>query len=383
MKFEFATAKRILFGPGRIRELPALAKSLGNVTLLVLGKSGRGKDALAEDLARAGIRSVAFHVDGEPTVAMVDQAKELAMDGGCDLVVTVGGGSVIDAGKAVAGMLNNPGEVLDYLEVVGGGRPILKPAAPWIAVPTTAGTGAEVTRNAVLEVPDRRVKVSLRSPHLLADIAVIDPELTLSLPRTITAYTGMDALTQLIEPFVSNAANPLTDGVCREGLSLAARSLATVCRDGSDLQARSDMCAAALMGGIALANARLGAVHGLAGVLGGTTGHPHGAICARLLPPVMEANLRALGQRPVPGALERYAEVARRLTGNPAATADDGLAWVRALCAELAIPTLAKAGLTRSDFVRVIPAAGRASSMQGNPVKLTDSELESILEAAL
>ena len=382
MKFEFATAGRILFGAGVSRQLPALAKSLGEAALLVVGRSGRGIDVLAAGLAEAGVRLVPFHVDAEPTNRLVDEAKELALDRGCELVIAVGGGSVIDAGKAVAGMLNNAGTVMDYLEVVGGGRPIRRPAAPWIAVPTTAGTGAEVTRNAVLEIPERRVKVSLRSHHLLATVAVIDPDLTVSLPAAITAYTGLDALTQLIEPFVSSAANPLTDGVCREGLTLAARSLAAACRDGSDIVARTDMSAAALLGGIALANAKLGAVHGFAGVLGGIAPHPHGAICARLLPVVIEANLRALAQRPVPGALDRYTEVARRLTGDPTATAEDGLAWVRALCAELAIPPLRASGLTRSDFAHVIPAAERASSMQGNPVKLTEDELAAVLEAA-
>jgi alcohol dehydrogenase class IV len=382
MKFEFATAGRILFGTGTSRQLPTLAKSLGESALLVLGRSGRGQESLTAGLAQAGVRFVPFHVDGEPTVGLVDEARELALEEGCGLVIAVGGGSVIDAGKAVAAMLSNPGTVMDYLEVVGGGRSIRRPAAPWIAVPTTAGTGAEVTRNAVLEVPERRVKVSLRSHHLLARIAVIDPELTVSLPAAITAYTGMDAITQLIEPFVSNAANPLTDGVCREGLTLAAGSLAAACRAGSDIAARTHMCAAALCSGIALANAKLGAVHGFASVLGGITCHPHGAICARLLPFVIEANLGALAERPVPGALDRYTEVARRLTGDPTATADDGLTWVRALCTELKIPPLRASGLTRSEFAQVIPAAECASSMQGNPVKLTQDELTSILEAA-
>jgi alcohol dehydrogenase class IV len=383
MKFEFATAGRVIFGAGVSRQLPVLAKSFGEAALLVLGQSGRGEDALAASLAEAGVHSVPFRVDAEPTIRLVDEARDLALDRGCDLVLAVGGGSVIDAGKAVACMLNNAGKVMDYLEVVGGGRPILRAAAPWIAVPTTAGTGAEVTRNAVLEVPERRVKVSLRSHHLLATIAVIDPELTVSLPAAITAFTGLDALTQLIEPFVSTAANPLTDGICREGLTLAARSLAAACRDGSDIVARTEMSAAALLGGIALANAKLGAVHGFAGVLGGIAPHPHGAICARLLPFVIEANLRALAQRPVPGALDRYTEVARRLTGDPAATAEDGFTWVRALCTQLAIPPLRASGLTSSDFAAVIPAAERSSSMQGNPVKLTENELAAILDAAL
>jgi alcohol dehydrogenase class IV len=382
MKFEFATAGRILFGAGTARQLPALAKTLGDSALVLLGRSGRGEEALAAGLTQAKVRVVPFHVDREPTVGLVDEARELSLNEGCELVIAVGGGSVIDAAKAAACMLTNPGKVIDYLEVVGGGRPILRPAAPWIAVPTTAGTGAEVTRNAVLEVPERRVKVSLRGNQLLATIAVIDPELTVSLPTAITAYTGMDALTQLIEPFVSNAANPLTDAVCREGLTLAARSLATACRDGSDIVARTNMCAAALSSGIALANAKLGAVHGFASVLGGMTRHPHGAICARLLPFVIETNLRALAERPVPGALDRYNEVARRLTGNPTATAEDAFTWIRALCTELAIPPLRASGLVRSDFDQVIPATERASSTQGNPVKLTQDELTSILEGA-
>jgi alcohol dehydrogenase class IV len=383
MKFEFATAGRILFGAAAARQLPALAKTLGQCALLVLGRSGRGKDALAASLSEAGVRSVSFHADGEPTTALVDEAKNLALDQGCDLVIALGGGSVIDLGKAVAGMLNNPGEAMDYLEVVGGGRPIVRPAVPWIAVPTTAGTGAEATRNAVLEVPERRVKVSLRSHHLLATIAVVDPELSLSLPRAVTAYTGMDALVQLIEPFVSPAANPITDGICREGLTLVARSLAAACRDGSDLSARTDMSAAALFSGIALANAKLGAVHGFAGVIGGIVPHPHGALCARLFPFVVEANLRALRERRAPDVLDRYTEVARRLTGNSSATPEDGLNWVRDLCSELEIPPLRASGLTRCHFAEIIPAAERSSSMQGNPVKLTADELTGILEAAL
>jgi alcohol dehydrogenase class IV len=298
-------------------------------------------------------------------------------------VISVGGGSVIDAGKAVAGLLANPGEVRDYLELAGGGKPLLERGVPFIAIPTTAGTGAEVTRNAVLDVPEHKVKASLRSPHLLARLAVVDADLTLSLPPAITAYTGMDALTQLIEPFVSNAANPLTDGVCREGLTRVARSLARAFRDGSDRAAREDMALAALCGGIALANARLGTVHGFAGVLGGATGHAHGAICARLLPLVMEANIRAVDQRGDPTVIQRYTEIARTLTGDPEADAWGGVCWVRGLCAEMQIPPLRVAGLSLADCDRLIPLVERASSTQGNPVKLSGEELRAILEASL
>jgi alcohol dehydrogenase class IV len=383
MTFELATAGRILFGRGKSQQVPALARDLGRRALVVLGGSSRGRKALTDGLSDAGVHSVVFNVSGEPTTHLVDQATGIARAEGCDLVISVGGGSVIDAGKAVAGLLANPGGVRDYLELAGGGKPLLERGAPFIAVPTTAGTGAEVTRNAVLDVPEHKVKASLRSPHLLARLAVVDPELTLSLPPAITAYTGMDALTQLIEPFVSNAANPLTDGVCREGLARAAGSLARAYRDGSDVAAREDMALAALFGGIALANARLGAVHGFASVLGGITGHAHGAICARLLPFVMEANIRAVDERGDPTIIQRYTEIARALTGDPEADARDGVSWVRELCAEMNIPPLRVAGLSIHDCDRVIPLAQRASSTQGNPVKLSDEELRGILEASL
>jgi alcohol dehydrogenase class IV len=384
MKFEFATAGRILFGSGSSNQLPNLARTLGTSALLVLGRGGRGKDELTKGLAGAGVRSLVFHVAGEPSIHLVDEASARARAQGCDLVVAVGGGSVLDAGKAIAAMLTNPGKVLDYLEVVGGGNPLLQPSVPFIAAPTTAGTGTEVTRNAVLDVPDHKVKASLRSRFLLPMIAVVDPELTRSLPREFTAFTGMDALTQLIEAFVSNSANPMTDGVCREGLRLAARSLATAFRDGKNMPAREDMSAAALLSGIALANARLGAVHGLAGVLGGTTGHPHGAICARLLPFVMAANIRALSEQGQgANTLKRYVEVAKTLTGEPGAEAEHGVAWVRSLSAEMKIPPLRTAGLNTADCGPIIPSAQRASSMQGNPVRFSDDQLLQILIEAL
>jgi alcohol dehydrogenase class IV len=383
MTFEFATAGRILFGPGKSQQVPTLARDLGRRALVVLGGSGRGGQVLTEGLNGAGVRAVVFHVCGEPTTHMVDEATGIARAQGCDLVIALGGGSVIDAGKAVAVMLTNPGDALEYVEVAGGGKPLAHRGVPLVAVPTTAGTGAEVTRNAVLDVPEKTVKASLRSPHLLARLAVVDPELTRSLPPAITAYTGMDALTQLIEPFVSHAANPLTDAVCRAGLPRAARSLVRAYRDGSNAAAREDLALAALCGGIALANARLGAVHGFASVLGGTTGHPHGALCARLLPFVMEANIRAAGERGDPAIIERYTEIARILTGDPEADARRGVSWVHGLCAELKIPPLRAAGLSITDCGRLIPLTQRASSTQGNPVKLSDLELCGILEAAL
>ena len=264
--------------------------------------------------------------------------------------------------------------------MVGKGNPIQNPAAPFIAVPTTAGTGAEVTRNAVLGVPGRHVKVSLRSPLLLPRLAVVDPELTLGLPPAVTARTGLDALTQLIEAFVSIRANPVTDGFCVRGIPLAARSLRRAFQEGTNPEARRDMSLAALFGGLALANAGLGVVHGFAAPLGGKFPAPHGAICAAILPYGMEINLRALRARaPQNEALRRYQEVARLLTGRADATAEDGIAWTRAICQDLEIPPLKAYGIGEQDVAALIPEAAKASSMKGNPLALTPEELLEVL----
>lgn len=381
MRFEFATANRIIFGPGVSQEVPALTAGLGRRPLLVVGKSGGRAEPLAAQLRRRGLEPVLFHVIGEPTVDDAQAGAQQARQAGCDVVIGLGGGSVLDAAKAIAMLMTNGGEPLDYLEVVGRGQPITRPSAPCIAIPTTAGTGSEVTRNAVLAAPQHRVKASLRSPTMLPTVAVVDPELTLSTPPEITASTGCDALTQVVEPFVSNRANPLTDAVCREGMARAARSLLRAYRNGGDLSAREDMAVASLCGGLALANAGLGAVHGFAGPIGGMFPAPHGAICARLLPAVMAANVAAL-QRRVPGSptLARYAEVARLLTGNPTAQAADGVAWVSDLVEALAIPRLAAYDITAAHIPEIVAKSQQASSMKANPVQLTTEELTDILQ---
>jgi len=299
-------------------------------------------------------------------------------------VVGFGGGSVLDSAKAIAALLTNGGELFDYLEVIGRARPLARAAAPCVAIPTTAGTGAEVTRNAVLASPAHRLKVSLRSPHLLPRVALVDPELTYDLTPALTATTGLDALTQLIEPYVSSRANPLTDALCADGLRRAARSLRRAVENGRDPAAREDLALASLLGGLALANAGLGAVHGFASPIGGMFPAPHGAVCAALLPHVIEANLRAFRARaPNHDALRRYDEVARLLTGEPHATADDAVRWARKLVADLRIPTLASYGLARTDFPTLVSAAAKASSMKANPIALTPDELAGILDRAL
>jgi alcohol dehydrogenase class IV len=384
VKFEFATATCILFGAGTLRQVGPLAAEMGSRALVVTGRTTARAAPLFDVLAAHRVDCVTFSITGEPTTEVARLGTERAREEKCDLVIGFGGGSVLDTGKAIAALLTNGGDPLDYLEVIGRGKPISKPAAPYIAIPTTAGTGAEVTRNAVLASPEHRVKVSLRSPLMLPRLAVVDPELTHSLPPDVTASTGLDALTQLIEPYVSNRANPMTDAICREGMRRAARSLRRAYAQGDDAAAREDMALASLFGGLALANAGLGAAHGFAGPIGGMFLAPHGAICARLLPAVMAVNVRAVKER-LPGseALRRYDEVAQILTGNARATAGDGVAWVEELGQVLRVPSLAAYGITPDDFPVLIEKSAVASSMQANPIKLTPDEMWEILTRVL
>ncbi len=385
MRFAFAAPDRIIFGPGRAREVGELAKPFGTRALTIADRDRTRVASVLESLETAGISSVPFEVTHEPTTELVREGVERAREAGCDMVIGIGGGSVIDTGKAIAALLTNGGVPLDYLEVIGRGQPITKRSAPYIAIPTTAGTGAEVTANAVLASPEHRVKVSLRGALILPRVALVDPELTHSMPPEVTASTGLDAFTQVLEPYVSQLSNPITDTFCREGLWRAAESLLRAFEDGSDPEAREDMSLVSLLGGLALANAKLGAVHGFAGVLGGMYSHaPHGAICGRLLPYVMEANVEALGSRePENPALSRFDEIAAILTGDFDTTAADGVAWVGALCATLGVPGLATYGVAETDFPEIIDKTQRSSSMKGNPIKLTDQELARILAQAL
>lgn len=382
--FEFATATRIVFGAGRLSEIGALARDFGERALIVTGSDQGRARVLLSRLAAAGVEHSIFSVAGEPEVATVQSGITQARESGCDLVISFGGGSAIDTGKAVAAMLTNDGDLLEFLEVIGRGRALEKPSAPFIAIPTTAGTGSEVTRNSVLSSPEHRVKVSLRSALMLARVALVDPELTYDLPPGITASTGLDALTQLIEPFVSSRANAMTDALCVEGIRRAARSLSVAFRNGRDVAARADMSVASLFGGLALANAGLGAVHGFAGPIGGMFSVPHGAVCAALLPQVMRINLQALRQRqPDAEALARYQTVARLLTGDPAATADTGVEWVDGLIHDLQIPPLGRYGLGTQSLDEVVDKSAKASSMKANPIVLTRQELLETLQRAL
>ena len=325
-----------------------------------------------------------FQVKGEPTVKQVDAGLVKTRSNGYDIIIAVGGGSAIDAGKAIAALAPNEGETLDYLEVVGRGhKPSLAPL-PFLALPTTAGTGAEVTKNAVITSIKHRTKVSLRSDAMLPRAAIVDPQLTISNPPDLTASTGMDALTQLLEPFVTNFANPLTDALCRKGLERCSSSLRKAYFSGDDIEAREGMSLASLFGGLALANAKLGAVHGLAGPLGGRTEAPHGAICAALVSHVSRANLEALiTQEKDHPSIARYHEAAQILTRKANATASDGIAWLTDLASDLNIPPLSTYGLTSHDIPEIVKQSTGSSSMKGNPIDLPRDTLINILEAAL
>ncbi|MBI2947645.1 MAG: iron-containing alcohol dehydrogenase [Verrucomicrobia bacterium] len=384
MQFEFSTAARIMFGPGTSRDIGAVAKSLGRRALIVVGRSLARSHRFLGSLESSQVECVSFHVPHEPTTRLVSAGAELAKAEQCEVVIAVGGGSVLDAAKAIAAIASNGGEVTDYLEVVGKGRSLSQPSLPWIAVPTTAGTGAEVTRNAVLASPEHRMKASLRSSFLAARAAIVDPELTHDLPPALTASTGLDALTQLIEPYVSHRANPITDGFCVEGLRRCARSLRRAFENGRETSAREDMSLASLLSGLALANAGLGAVHGFAAAIGGMFPAPHGAVCAALLPHVMAMNVRALRRRePQSAVLRRFDEIARLLTQNPAADTDAGIEWIRQLCAALEVAPLRVYGITPQYFPELIERTAKASSTKNNPIVLHPAELQEILTASI
>jgi alcohol dehydrogenase class IV len=383
--FEFATANRIVFGRGKIAEVPASLRAQGvRRALLATNLPGEAFEKVNVSLAAVGLEAVVLSVQGEPTVDLVQTGRERCRQEGCEAVIGLGGGSAMDTAKAVAGLATNSGDILDYLEVVGLGRPLTQEPLPIVAIPTTAGTGAEVTRNAVLGVPAAKVKVSLRSPWLLPGLAVLDPDLLDGLPAAVIAHSGLDAFSHLMESLVSCRANPLTDALAVEGLRHCARSLRKAFLSGMDRQTGESLMLASLCGGLCLANGGLGAVHGFAAPLGGMVHAPHGAICACLLAPVMEANLRALAERaPEHPALARYRQIAGIVNGQADIDAEQGVAWVRNLCQDLGGRGLSRFGLQENDIPGLVAKAQAANSMRGNPVQLFESELAALARKAL
>jgi alcohol dehydrogenase class IV len=379
--FEWAGPGQVVFGVGTAGRLATVCRDWGRRVLVVTGQ-GRRVGRVLDGLEEAGVQVVVFGVAGEPTMALVEEGARLGRQAGCEWLLAVGGGSVVDAGKAMAALMANEGPVMDYVEVIGMGRLLERDPVPFAAVPTTAGTGAEATRNAVLSCPEQGVKVSLRHRLMLPRLALIDPELAVTVPPEVTATTGMDALTQLLEAFVCTRSNPMVDALCGEGIGRAVRSLRRVVADGTDLEARSDMALAALFSGMALANAGLGAVHGFAAPIGGRFGLAHGAVCAALLPAVWAVNVRAVRARGTAEQLERFRRVAVGLTGDAGARAEDGVEWLGALAGDLRIRSLGELGVGQGDWADLILQARRASSMKANPVVLTEDELVECLSEA-
>jgi alcohol dehydrogenase class IV len=334
-------------------------------------------------LTEAGLTSIAYGIEAEPSIERVRDAVAVAAEAGCDAVLGFGGGSALDVAKAVAVLATSGTDPIDHLEVIGAGRPIERPGLPCVAVPTTAGTGSEVTRNSVLSGDG--VKASLRSPLMLPKVAVVDPDLLAGVPQQTIAASGMDALSQLIEPLLSRRANPLTDALARDGIRRSAQSLRRAYEEGmQDPFVRDDLALASLFSGICLANSGLGVVHGIAAAAGARLSAPHGAVCAAVLAAAMEINLRALRDRaPNHPALSRMGEVATLLTGRSDADPEQAITWLEDLTSALSIPGLASYRLDPDGIDAVVTAAQKASSMRGNPIELSDDEVSEILTRSL
>ena len=382
--FSLALPAEVRFGAGLVSEVPPALMGIGaSRVLVVTGRTTSRVDAVRSALTEAGIHSVVVGVASEPSVDLMREVVTQLMDVGCDAVLGYGGGSALDVAKAAAVLATAGGDPLDYLEVIGAGRPLVAPGLPCLAVPTTAGTGSEVTRNAVLT--DGSIKASLRSPLMLPKVALVDPDLLVGLPRSTIAASGMDALSQLIEPLLSHRANPFSDALARDGIRRSARSLRRASEDGMvDAAVREDLAVASLFGGLCLANSGLGVVHGLAAAAGARLGAPHGAVCAAVLAASVEINFQALRVRaPEHPALNKLTDLAGLLTGQPQARPEDAIVWLQELTTALSIPGLAHYGLEATEIETLVTAAQQASSMKANPIPLTDAEVNEIVRRSL
>lgn len=384
MRFDFVSPTRILFGRGRVSEVGKILSPWGKRVFVVCGRTMERIKPLLDLCHTEGCETRVFQVTGEPSIPMVEEAVKHARAWKAEAMVAMGGGSVLDLAKAASALLSNPGHLLDYLEVIGAGKSLVCPSIPLLAIPTTAGTGAEVTYNAVIFSPEHQVKVSLRNPMLVPRVALIDPGLLASVPLDVAVASGLDALTQLIEPYTCIAPNPLVDPLCVEGIRRMARSFWDSLQRPPDSRALEDVAFSALLSGFALANAKLGAVHGIAGPLGGLLGIPHGVICARLLPVVMEKNIQALQNgKGNPEILSRYRAIAQILTGRSSAQPEEAVEWITHVVEEFHVPRLGQYGLNASHFPFLVDRSSKASSMKGNPVPLEPKEIEEILQKVI
>ncbi len=372
--FGFATAGRIRFGRGVAGEAATAARGYGRQVLLLRGGSVAWVDELARDLAAAGCEVTQLRSSGEPSVEDVRAA--VAAGRGAQVVLGVGGGAVIDLAKAAAALIPSDCDVMEHLEVVGAGLPLQADPLPMIAIPTTAGTGAEVTKNAVIAVPDAARKVSLRDDRMLPRLALVDPALTDGAPRGVTLGSGLDALVQVIEPYLSSKANPLSDALCRAAIPQGIAALKRLAA-GEVPAARDAMAYVSLSGGLALANAGLGAVHGLAGVIGGQFGAPHGLICGRLLGPVLAANADVLG------VSARFTEVQRWLSDGFDLPEDGTFKALTAMLDDWGLDRLNRWIPEDADLTETAREAAASSSMRANPCVLEAKTLEACIRAAM
>jgi alcohol dehydrogenase class IV len=377
--FQFMTSSRIVFGEGALINSFSTLNQFGYSVLLVTGKDNQRSEPLVNYLKQQNMRYQQVAVLGEPLIAMIEEMAAMGRRFRPDMVISIGGGSVLDAGKALAALIPNQGSVYDYVEVVGRNVPLQAKPLPFIAIPTTSGTGSEVSKNAVLRSAQENVKVSLRSAEMLPDLAIIDPTLTYGMDPVMSGCCGMDAFTHLMEAYVCGAPNPLTDMVCEEGLRRLAGAIVPACED-DDPRARSDMSFAAMLGGMALANAKLGAAHGLASSLGGRLSAPHGLITAQLAPYVMQENVLAAREAGRADVLNRYRQLACILTGRTDADIVDGITWTKRTLERLNLPSVSDYGLCDTLFDEVAEDALLTNAIKGNPLPLNKERLQGILE---
>lgn len=380
MSFTFYTADKIVFKRGAVKEVSNYIADLGKKILVVIDPhfaQNQVMDMLTQQIKMLGAEYIVFsEVKGEPTVDLVDEVGELAISSQCDMVISLGGGSCIDVGKATAAIITNGGPAVDYLEVVGKGKKVSKSPVPFVAIPTTAGTGSEVTKNAVLGSKTQGFKRSMRDDKMVATIAIIDPELTAGCPRKVTATSGIDALTHLIEAYTTFRATPISDGLALKGIELAGRYLQRAYNDGQDMEAREGMCAAALLGGMAFANSGLGAAHGFGMAVGIRYHLPHGEACGIALPHVVRLNAKACP--------EKMDKIGEALTGRRFEQVGQGtqaaIDFLFELNKAIGIAPDYKYLNVPPYEVAEVALGSRGTSMTSNPVQLTDDELIAFLQ---
>ncbi|MEW6234825.1 MAG: iron-containing alcohol dehydrogenase [Candidatus Omnitrophota bacterium] len=376
MNFQFYSPTKLIVGAGKAAAAGDIAGEFAKTALVIYSQSLRQTSIVFDSLRSKGIKIVEYKKpSGEPDVETVDAAADAARRAQCGVIVSIGGGSTIDLAKAAAGLASNGGSVVEYLEEVGTGRQVVKPALPHIALPTTAGTGAEVTKNAVISSRTGRFKKSFRSPYLFPAVAILDAQLTESLPPQQAAYSGMDAITQLIEAFLTRKATPITDALALHGLELALPSIHDVCREGSSIEARENMLLASTLSGICLANAGLGLAHGFASGLGALYDIPHGKACAILLPHAMRINLNAAQAK-----LARIGALfSNSGSANEEALADRAVKVIEQLTAELGIPADLKSLRIPTDELDLLAKMSMGNSMRGNLVEITQELAKELL----